>query len=249
MAEEPSPGGRIQSARKRRGLTQNELAELSGVSVSLIRKLEQGERTDVRVETLRRLAVAMEVPTTALMAPAREPDEEANGTLWASARQAILRPHRRDTPESVTERGLADALTAAVKLYHDNRYGQLAQVLPGLLTDAEDASPLLRSRVLQLAGSVMVQTRQREPAHAALDRALAEAEQAGNVLPGRRVHHRHAVLAPALGTAVHPGPGPGRWMGRSHRASLLHRHRHGDVHVGMAAAPWIGCRDPRQPAR
>jgi transcriptional regulator with XRE-family HTH domain len=176
------PGQRIRNARRRRGLTQRELAQLSGVSLSLIRKLEQGERADARVETLRRLAVAMGTPTTALLGDHPEPAETIDGAMWAPARQAIIGPQRRDTIEPVTERGLVSVLTAAVKLYHDNRYDQLARVLPRLLTDAEDASPLLRSRVLQLAGSVMVQTRQREPARVALDRSLAEAEITGNLL-------------------------------------------------------------------
>ena len=44
-------GGRLASARKRRGLSQRELAQASGLSVSLIRKIEQGEREDTRLET------------------------------------------------------------------------------------------------------------------------------------------------------------------------------------------------------
>lgn len=114
-------GDRVRNARKRRGLSQQELAELSGVSVSLIRKLEQGERTDVRMETLRRLAVALEVPTTALMG---RPPPDARGTaataLWTPAREAILRPQQRNIAEPVTERELTGVMLAAVKLYHDN---------------------------------------------------------------------------------------------------------------------------------
>jgi transcriptional regulator with XRE-family HTH domain len=164
MTELPGQiGDRIRNARKRCGLSQRELAELSGLSLSLIRKLEQGERPDTRVETLRKLAVAMGVPTTTLLGPAPAGQPPADGGLWAPARQAITHPQHRDTPEPVTERGLTDALLAAVKLYHDNRYDQLARVLPGLLADGEDAPPLLRSRILQLAGSIMVQTRQLDP--------------------------------------------------------------------------------------
>ncbi|WP_280300637.1 helix-turn-helix domain-containing protein [Nocardia abscessus] len=40
-------GERLQTVRKRRGLTQRELAESSRVSLSLIRKIEQGERDDI----------------------------------------------------------------------------------------------------------------------------------------------------------------------------------------------------------
>jgi hypothetical protein len=69
-----------------------------------------------------------------------------------------------------------------VRLYHDNRYEELARVLPLLLADAEDAVPLVRSRVYQLAGSAMVQTRQRDAARTALERSLADAESTGNLL-------------------------------------------------------------------
>ena len=47
MYESTSPGSlgeRLQSIRKRRGLSQRELAGRSGVSVSLIRQIEQGAR-------------------------------------------------------------------------------------------------------------------------------------------------------------------------------------------------------------
>jgi transcriptional regulator with XRE-family HTH domain len=176
-------GGRLASARKRRGLSQRELAQAPGLSVSLIRKIEQGEREDTRLETARKLAAALGVPTTTLVGQA-PPDEPraASGDLWARSRQAIIQPRRRDVAEPLTERGLSDALLAAVKLYHGNRYEQLAVVLPGLLADAEDAPPLLRSRILQLGGSVMVQTRQREPARVSLDRSLADAERTGSVV-------------------------------------------------------------------
>ena len=183
MTELPGQiGDRIRNARKRCGLSQRELAELSGLSLSLIRKLEQGERPDTRVETLRKLAVAMGVPTTTLLGPESAEQPPADGGLWAPARQAITHPQRRDTPEPVTERGLTNALLAAVKLYHDNQYDQLARVLPGLLADGEDAPPLLRSRILQLAGSIMVQTRQLDPARIALDRSVTDAETTGSVL-------------------------------------------------------------------
>ena len=164
MPEQPSQiGERLRNIRKRCGMSQTELADLSGVSLSLIRKLEQGEHASTRAETLRKLASAMDVPTTALLGqlPAEQPP--ANGTMWTPAREAILNPSPSENPELITERGLTDALLAAVKLYHDNRYQQLARVLPGLLADGEDAPPLLRSRILQLAGSVMVQTRQPDP--------------------------------------------------------------------------------------
>ncbi len=86
-------GARLREIRKRRGLTQRELAEISGVSLSLIRKLEQGERTDTRIETSRQLAVALHVPTTRLVGEGRqEGADEATTDHWAPVRRALIRP-------------------------------------------------------------------------------------------------------------------------------------------------------------
>ncbi|MGW4326807.1 hypothetical protein ACWEKR_13020 [Nocardia sp. NPDC004573] len=75
-----------------------------------------------------------------------------------------------------------ESLVTAVKLYHDNEYDQLSRLLPHLILDGRAASPLMRSRILQLAGSVMVQTRQLQSAKTALDQSLRDAESTGNVL-------------------------------------------------------------------
>lgn len=46
LPEETDIGSSLRKVRKRRGLTQRGLADISGVSLSLIRKLEQGEIAD-----------------------------------------------------------------------------------------------------------------------------------------------------------------------------------------------------------
>ncbi len=175
-------GDRLRDARKQRGLTQRDLAQLSGLSLSLIRKLEQDERNDIRIETARTLAASLGVPTTALIGDNLQLPPVTSQPGWAPIRQALLSPVSGSATEPVTEDGLSAALTAAVRLYHDNQYRDLALVLPVLLSDARDASPLLRSRVLQLTGSLMVQTRQRDIARIALDRSLAAAEESGSAL-------------------------------------------------------------------
>lgn len=173
-------GERLQSLRKRRGFTQRELAEAAGVSLSLIRKIEQGERDDARIDTLRRLAVALGRPLATLLGPAPTPPEPAPGphvALWAPTRRALTSP-----ADGEPVPGLDVALAHATRLYHDNEYEQLARVLPRLIRDSHTAAPLLRSRVLQLAGSILVQTRQPDSARLALDRSLADAESTGNAL-------------------------------------------------------------------
>jgi hypothetical protein len=168
----------VRNARLRSGLTQRELAEQSGISLRYVKQVEGGEAPGVRAETLRRLAVPAGVTVTALLGsvPLSEPSDPA--AMWVPVRDALLSP-ARPGGDPVTADGYGLSLAAAVKLYHDNRYRELAAALPLLLRDAADAPPLLRSQAYQLAGSVMVQTRQHDAAEVALSRSLADAEATG----------------------------------------------------------------------
>ena len=115
-------GARIRSVRKRRGLTQQGLADLAGVSASLIRKLEQDARKDVRLETLRKVAVALKVPTTSLMTRLdAEPADEETLDLWTPVRRALHGLDGQPT-EAPTGEGLGDALEASMPLWKQNRY-------------------------------------------------------------------------------------------------------------------------------
>lgn len=178
-----TPGDRIRELRKRRGMTQRELAEATGLSLSAVKKTEQGTLGQLRLETAHRLAVALGTTTLAIADPDPEPTPEpADGGSWTTTRDALLSPVQSGAVEPITERGTTDALLSAVKLYHDNEYGQLARMLPLLLRDARDASPLLRSRTMQLAGSVMVQTHNHDAARVALTQSMTDAETTGSAL-------------------------------------------------------------------
>ncbi|MFI2300198.1 helix-turn-helix domain-containing protein [Actinacidiphila glaucinigra] len=184
MPEETHPdiGARIKEVRKRRGFTQRELAEASGVSLSLIRKLEQGEKTDTRMETARRLAVALHVPTTALLVHHGEDAADA-ATLdhWDGVRRALLAPTLTGPDEPPTLRGMREAIEAAVPLFANDKFAELTAVLPGLLRDANALVDVtaegrrVRGRLMQLAGWLMTQTRQFEAADIALARAMDDA--------------------------------------------------------------------------
>ncbi|WP_335755860.1 helix-turn-helix domain-containing protein [Streptomyces malaysiensis] len=82
-------GKRLQEVRKRRGMTQRQLASASGVSLSLIRKLEQGERADTRLETARQLAQALRIPTTTLIADHEAEPETAPGLMIAGSPSGV----------------------------------------------------------------------------------------------------------------------------------------------------------------
>jgi transcriptional regulator with XRE-family HTH domain len=81
-------GDRLREARKRRGLTQRELARLSGLSVSLVRKLEQGDYGDVRQRPFTASLWCCGYPTSAL----------AGGDAPVPDQQTVARwePVRRD---------------------------------------------------------------------------------------------------------------------------------------------------------
>jgi transcriptional regulator with XRE-family HTH domain len=178
MEHAGSIGDRVRDVRKRRGLSQRELAGLSGLSVSLVRKLEQGERQDMRLETLRKLATALRVPTSALAVPSPSPDElpADDHAGWEPVRRALagLTPQSEDEPTVAGVRAAVHDLGPALSMHH---YAAARELLPGLLRDADalgldpDARKV-RSQILNTAGYLLTQTRQFDTAELTLARAI-----------------------------------------------------------------------------
>ncbi|MHA5049227.1 helix-turn-helix domain-containing protein [Streptomyces sp. SD15] len=177
-------GKRLQEVRKRRGMTQRQLASDSGVSLSLIRKLEQGERADTRLETARQLAQTLRVPTTSLIADHEDAPDAAPGSFerWEAVRRALLAPvHADGLSEEPTANGVQEALESALPLFSGDRFAELSVILPPLLRDTDliaDSGPqgrAIRVRLTQLTGWLLTQTRQFEAADIALTRSLDDA--------------------------------------------------------------------------
>lgn len=172
-------GRRLQEWRKRRGITQRELSALAGVSVSLIRKLEQGERQDTRLETLRKFAAALKIPTSELIEGSASDEMTGVDTeQWSAVRKALHGLPRDEVAEEPTVEGVAQSLAAAMPLFSSDRYSDLAVVLPPLLRDAEALGAegrRVRARLLQHTGWLLTQTRQFDTADLALRRALDDA--------------------------------------------------------------------------
>jgi transcriptional regulator with XRE-family HTH domain len=59
-------GSNLRAARKKLGLTQEQVAERSGVHSTEVSRIEAGKR-DPQVSTLRKLAAALEVPPGELL--------------------------------------------------------------------------------------------------------------------------------------------------------------------------------------
>ncbi|MFC5182018.1 helix-turn-helix domain-containing protein [Actinomadura harenae] len=175
----PSVGERLQSVRKRRGLTQRELAQASGISVSLIRQLEQGVRDDTRLETARKLAVALRVRTSELIVrPDADGADPSTVEQWTRVRRALERRPSGQPSELPTVKGVDEVLSReAVPLYRKTRWADLALIFPTLLRDIDllaDEGPQTRSlrfRLLYMVGTVLTQTRQFQAAELALQRA------------------------------------------------------------------------------
>lgn len=168
--ETHSLGDRLREARKRRGLTQRELARLSGVSLSYIRKLEQDSYDGgVRLETVHRLAVALRVATSALATAGDPPTPDAAQVArWEPVARAVD-GSADDADAEPTLAGVAAASGQAVRLFRDSRLSDLAALLPPLLRDADTLvaattdgaqtqAKAERSVVRVLAGSLLAHT-------------------------------------------------------------------------------------------
>ncbi|WEV27408.1 helix-turn-helix transcriptional regulator [Streptomyces sp. 71268] len=184
MSESISMGATLCDIRKRRGLSQKALSEASGVSLSLIRKLEQEQLDHTRLETAHKLAAALRVPTTHLLdrresPEGADPDASPDAEVWAPVRHAVERPPTDAATEAPTLEGVQAAADAVGAARATNQLATAATLLPPALRDAEalgDEGRGVHAYVLQLAGSLLTQTRQYDAAETALRRALDAAQ-------------------------------------------------------------------------
>ncbi|GIF06357.1 helix-turn-helix domain-containing protein [Actinoplanes siamensis] len=198
----PTIGETVARLRKAVPLTQEGLAEASGISVELIRKLERGERNSPRMTTLHALARPLGVPTSRLLGDAteatvrREPDDDELGLLDV---RRVLTPARGlggifvgdDLEGPVTPDALRASVRYTDELYHHDDYRGTLQALPLLLREARhlaretsgeaqgDAYGLL-SAAYRIAGKTLLQVRRLDLAHIALSGALDAAEQSSD---------------------------------------------------------------------
>jgi len=175
MEQINSIGDRILSVRKRRGLTQQNLARAAGVSLSLVKKLEQGTITDVRLETLHKFAIALKVPTSHLVAGPEQPDPVAPED-WADVREALYRSASDDDfTDEATPDGVLGSLAAIMPAWRASEYSQVHDLLPPLIRDAlslDGDGRTARSRVLNATAWLLTMTRQFDDALTAATLAL-----------------------------------------------------------------------------
>lgn len=181
-------GRRVRETRKRRGLTQRELARQSGVSYSLLTKLESGAVSGIRLATVRKLAVPLGVTTSVLMsAPDAAPPDAGDVDGWAPLRQAIAGHHDDPPGEPPTIGGVRDTFADAVDAVLASRYSDLQALLPPLVRDADDLVSMsagagasrarqVRSDIRHLAAYMLGQTWQFGAAHEVIELAIGDAD-------------------------------------------------------------------------
>jgi transcriptional regulator with XRE-family HTH domain len=189
-------GRKIAAERRRRGLSQPELARLIDRSVAWVSQVERGVRKVDRMSVLETLASALDVPLAELAAEAPVVAAVTEEPPGASALRLVLsgayalramlngrRPAALSTLRTKTRKAWDET--------HAGRYNELTNLLCGLVPDLETAARALpedqRAEVFELmaatyqaCSAALDKLGEPEAAWIAADRAMAAAERAGN---------------------------------------------------------------------
>jgi transcriptional regulator with XRE-family HTH domain len=135
---EPDDSQALAAARKARGLTQRELALQAAVSLSLLRKIEQGDRP---------LSLGTRVALERVLGPltAASPGMPARKRVSAAipALRDVMNCYDQPPELPAGPRPLAalrEAVTQATRLRLESRYAELAVLLPGLIPEVTAAA-------------------------------------------------------------------------------------------------------------
>lgn len=193
-----SLGDRLARLRRLAGLTQEQAAERSGVSVDVVRKLEQHRKHSARLPTLHALAKGLGVEVTALLGdpPAVASNGAPDTPALVELRRAVMPSLVPKAPAdlgslslAVTRQEIADGWS----LYHAADFGALMAVLPGIVADArlfasvgapeqKAAGSAALGKALQLGGHLAMRLGKTDLALSALERAATAADDSGDPL-------------------------------------------------------------------
>lgn len=193
-------GDRLARLRRLSGLTQEQVADRAGISVDVVRKLEQRRKHSARLPTLHALAKGLGVEVTTLLGdpPAIAASTVQDPPALVELRRAVmpsLVPRIADL--SSLKANSIDDLRGQIangwSLYHAADFAQLMPALPGMITDArlfavvgnpeqKAAGSAALGKALQLAGHLAIRLGKTDLAISALERAAEAASDSSDDL-------------------------------------------------------------------
>lgn len=205
---EPGIGTNLREIRERRGLTRQQLADVSGVAPVTIQMLEQHPERGARMDTLRRLSQGLGVTTGQLLRTREHAiDDHAERETLLLRIRAALTPSPRLHGAPITAPDHEPTLTAvreatrrAARAYHADSYRTLLDELPEIIVDARELTHIGAGRdrelayqslseALAVAARTLKQVREHDLSVAASVQAVQAAELAGNAADaGYAVH-------------------------------------------------------------
>jgi transcriptional regulator with XRE-family HTH domain len=193
MDAESTLSGSLKRNRREKGLTQEQLAERSGLSVVLVAKIEQGTRRST-IDTLAKLAEALDIPLSELLdkRPRLGPDNPDASVL--AIRDVILSPALlpgvpadADPERSIALDELTRSVESALQIYRAGDFITLTALLPNLISEARvtagitgNAGQELLARTYDLACFLLVQFGRDDLASIGAERAVAAAKASNN---------------------------------------------------------------------
>lgn len=225
-------GNKLGRLRRLADLTQEQLSERAGVSVDVIRKLEQRRKSSARLPTLHGLARGLGVELTTLLGdpPGVPSTGEVEPPQLVAVRRAIMPPLFAPPPEPTGVEKLSlpllrSEITDAWTLYHDAEFGRLMELLPGVIADARltasvgadddrAAGQAALGKALQLGGHLAIRMGKTDLALSSLERAIAAADASSDPLLAPMIsnsvawaYQRQNRLDDATNLAVHAADG------------------------------------------
>jgi DNA-binding XRE family transcriptional regulator len=183
-------GRKIAAERKRRGLSQQELARMIGRSVAWVSQVERGVRRIDRMSVLETLATALDLPLAELAADAPIMAAAAEDSPSAADLRVVLSGVHSlramlSGPSSANVDDLRARTATAWELAHAGRYTELADLLTVLIPDLEIAARARPGQVFELmaaayqaCSAALDKLGDPEAAWIAADRAMMAAERA-----------------------------------------------------------------------
>jgi len=193
-------GERLARLRRRHGLSQERLAERSGISVDVIRKLEQGRRKSALMATLTALARALDVEVSVLVGqPSTVRSDDSAGLVLAVREALTSLEDFPGLPADMAESRLSSldqlrrAVAHAEKVRQHGTFAELGRMLPGLIAETRAAARALSgddqaqafgllSEAFQIASTMMTALGKEDLGYIGLMRAQEAARASGDKL-------------------------------------------------------------------